>query len=34
MTDKPTTADGYPPELAAEAKRMCPLRYPRLPESP
>ena len=23
MTDKPTTADGYPPELAVEAKRMC-----------
>ncbi|MEB3326792.1 MAG: nucleotidyl transferase AbiEii/AbiGii toxin family protein [Synechococcus sp.] len=23
MTDKPTTAGGYPPELAVEAKRMC-----------
>ena len=23
MTDKPTTADGYPPELAVEARRMC-----------
>ena len=23
MTDKPTTADGYPPELAVEAKQMC-----------
>ena len=23
MIDKPTTADGYPPELAVEAKRMC-----------
>ena len=23
MTDKPTTADDYPPELAVEARRMC-----------
>lgn len=26
MTTKPTTADGYPPELAEEARRILPVQ--------